>query len=67
MIKFNSGSELKEYVKEQLSNTDYAVLEDVKLINKDEFISYRARLRSLYLNPILTASIPEEPQAKWTE
>jgi hypothetical protein len=65
MIYFNNIEELKIYAKEQLTKTDYAVLPDVYLINKDEFINYRATLRQAIMFPNLTMQFPQEPKANW--
>jgi hypothetical protein len=67
MTSFNTIEELKSYIKEQLANTDYTMLEDVKLLNKNDFVIYRTILRSIYFSDPLyiTACLPNEPQPKW--
>jgi len=64
IIQFKSIEEIKAYAKQQLEKTDYAVLPDTNIANKNEFISYRGFLRSLYLNPNYT-SFPIEPIPVW--
>jgi hypothetical protein len=67
MLTFNTIEELKSYIKEQLANTDYTMLEDVKLLNKNEFVIYRTILRAIYFSDPLyiTACLPNEPQPVW--
>ena len=62
---FNTVDELKEYITKQLAKTDYAVLSDVYLVNKDEFINYRSVLRQAIIYPNLTIQLPQEPKAIW--
>ena len=70
MIYFNNIEELIAYAKQQLEKTDYAVLSDVYLTNKDEFINYRSILRQAIMFPNLSifsnsSKFPEEPKAIW--
>ena len=51
MITFNTLEEVKAYAKQQLEKTDYTVLSDVNLNNKQEFVNYRSLLRLQYFNP----------------
>jgi hypothetical protein len=62
---FNNVDQLKEYLTKQLAKTDYAVLSDVYLVNKDEFIIYRETLRQYIIYPNLNVILPEEPKAIW--
>jgi hypothetical protein len=62
---FNTIDELKKYVSEELAKTDYTVLPDVFLKNKDEFISYRVTLRKLIISPNLCEILPQKPKAIW--
>jgi hypothetical protein len=61
---FNSSEDVKEYARFRLYQTDYAVLPDVNIKNKQEFINYRIKLRSVIQDPhpgwIFNA--PPEPQ-----
>jgi hypothetical protein len=65
MITFNNADDLKQYTLDQLKATDYAMLSDVSLLNKDEFIVYRAFLRQVLKNLYLSTQFPEEPQPVW--
>jgi hypothetical protein len=65
MITFDNIDNLIDYAKKQLEKTDYTVLPDVYLINKDEFISYRFFIRQAIINPSLTTQFPQEPKAIW--
>lgn len=64
---FNTVDEAKAYLKGLLEATDYAMLPDVNITNKEAFVAYRNCVRSLYKQadstnlPNLT---PPEPQ--WT-
>lgn len=66
MITFDNIDTLINYAKKQLEKTDYTVLPDVYLINKDEFISYRFFIRQAIINPSLTIQFPQEPKAIWS-
>jgi hypothetical protein len=66
MITFDSIDNIVAYAKQQLEKTDYTVLPDVYLINKDEFVSYRSILRQVVISPSLTIQFPEEPKAIWS-
>jgi hypothetical protein len=65
MITFDNIDNVIAYAKKQLAKTDYAVLPDVYLINKDEFINYRSVLRQAIIYPNLTIQFPQEPKAIW--
>jgi hypothetical protein len=65
MITFNTSEEVKAYAKQQLEKTDYAVLPDVSLQNKSDFISYRNYIRVIYFNPITNFCFPPEPLPVW--
>ena len=69
MLTFNTIEELKSYIKEQLAKTDYAMLDDVKLLNKNEFVIYRSALRHLYFSNDLyvTTLLPGEPHPEWKD
>jgi len=64
MITFNTLEEVKAYAKQQLEKTDYTVLSDVNLNNKQEFVNYRSLLRLQYFNPNFTP-FPIEPTPIW--
>jgi hypothetical protein len=67
MITFYTLEEAKAYAKKLLEETDYAILPDVNLTNKNDFVFYRNLIRILYISPRVTASWPEKPQAIWGE
>lgn len=57
-----------ELAKQKLQETDWAVLSDVtNLDNKQDFLDYRARLRTIVIKDLTIALIEEPPQAVWTE
>lgn len=66
MMTFNTLEEVKAYAKQQLENTDYSVLPDVNLSNKQEFVGYRSILRLQYFNPNFTP-FPIEPTPIWND
>ena len=65
MINFTTTEQVKEYAKQLLENTDYSVLPDISLTNKDDFIKYRNVVRFFYFNPTVGATFPEVPKAIW--
>ena len=56
----------KIQAKSLLQASDWASLPDVNLTNKDEFLSYRATLRNLVLNPVVDPQFPTEPTPIWS-
>lgn len=62
---FQTVEELKHYCKTQLEETDWAVLPDVNLVNKEEFIRYRTTIRNLYIEGLLGCFVPDMPKAIW--
>jgi len=56
----------KQTSKVLLQATDWATLSDVNLTNKDEFLTYRATLRNLVLNPVTSPEFPSEPTPIWS-
>lgn len=57
-----------EIAKQKLQESDWAVLSDVTTLeNKQEFITYRERLRTIVIKNLEIAFIPETPVAVWTE
>lgn len=48
-----------------LTETDWTQLNDVSLINKDEFASYRQDLRTIVFNPQVDSIFPVKPQEQW--
>jgi hypothetical protein len=49
-----------------LAQTDWAVLPDVELANKQEFIDYRSNIRYLLLNDMYYNEVIEPPEPVWT-
>jgi hypothetical protein len=66
-LTFQNFEECKEYMKALLEKTDYVCLDDVKnqLENYEILIGYRSFVRSNFLNPKFTVSLPEEPKPIW--
>jgi hypothetical protein len=65
MIQFNNLEDFKKYAKEKLQETDFAVLPDVNLVNKNEFIGYRQVLRNAYLNNNVNFCFIDPPTPIW--
>ena len=59
-------AECKVKAKSLLAASDWSVLPDVGLSNSSAFISYRATLRELVINPVANPTFPTEPQAVWS-
>lgn len=56
----------KMVAESKLAATDWAVLPDVNITNKDEFVAYRAVIRDYVLNPVGgDIDWPVEPKAIW--
>jgi hypothetical protein len=55
----------KEQAKVLIANSDWSVLPDVNISNKNDFINYRSELRNLILNPIENPIFPSEPSPVW--
>lgn len=55
----------KSEAKLKLTLSDWSMLPDVSISNKQEFESYRAALRELVLNPVEIPVWPDEPQPVW--
>ena len=58
----------KAQAKVLLEESDWSQADDViaVLLNKAAFDTYRALVRSLYLNPVAQPTWPERPQAQWS-
>lgn len=65
IITFNTIEEVKAYAKKQLEETDYAVLSDVRISNKNEFEVYRSEMREVYFNPRINFQFFPAPKAIW--
>lgn len=56
----------KDKASKLLAETDWVVLPDVTtLTNKDEFVTYRAALRQIAVNPTANAVFPDKPATVW--
>ena len=50
----------------KLAATDWTQVADVPLLNKQEFVDYRATVRAIALNPPVEAIFPELPTEQWS-
>lgn len=57
----------KAYITGILSSTDWTMLPDVNLTNKDEWIAYRAALREMINDPpsVTEFDLPTKPEEIW--
>lgn len=55
----------KYKAKKRIAESDWAVLPDVNISNRDEFEAYRAALRQLILSPVANPDWPIEPNPVW--
>jgi hypothetical protein len=63
---FNCPPQLtKAIAKEKIALTDWSILPDVNISNKNEFEIYRSQLRDLIKNPVSNPTWPTEPQPIW--
>lgn len=60
-----SEQEAKESAQLLLEATDYSVLSDVDLLNKDEFVAYRANLRAIMAAPQMPVFFAPIPKPIW--
>jgi len=67
MKQFYTLEEVKAYAKKLLEETDYSVLPDVNLSNKNEFINFRILIRNVYFNPSLSFQFPDNPSPIWSK
>jgi len=63
MIQFNNLEDFKKYAKEKLQETDWSVLSDVNLLNKEEFLGYRYSIRLALINENYTFQFRDKPNA----
>jgi hypothetical protein len=66
MIQFNNLEDFKKYAKEKLQETDFAVLSDVQLKNKQEFVTYRGVIRLALITDSYNFQFQDAPIADWT-
>lgn len=56
----------KQKASDLLSETDWTVLPDVtNLTNKEDFVTYRAALRAIAVNPTVDVVFPVKPDTVW--
>jgi hypothetical protein len=60
MIQINSS-----LAAQLLRDSDWTMLSDVALQNKDEWTAYRSILRSIAINPTADVVFPPTPQEQW--
>ena len=65
MIMIIGINNVKAKAKELLEQTDYAVLSDVNITNKNEFISFRENVRVAYLHPNYSHTFEDVPTPIW--
>jgi hypothetical protein len=58
--------ENKQLAEEKLAATDWTQVADVPLLNKQEFVDYRAAVRAIALNPPVQATFPDLPVEQWS-
>ena len=64
-IKLNTA----ETAKQLLQSSDWTMLPDVQLKNKDEWVAYRAAVRAIAVNPDINTAVdpvfPPPPEERW--
>jgi hypothetical protein len=56
----------KTQAEKLLQATDWTQVADVPLLNKQEFVDYRAAVRAIALNPPVQAIFPDLPVEQWS-
>jgi hypothetical protein len=56
----------KQQAKRLLTESDWSALPDVGLVNSEDFIAYRAQVRSLMIMPVEDPEWPTKPTAVWS-
>jgi hypothetical protein len=56
----------KATAESKLQATDWTQVADVPLLNKQEFVDYRAAVRAIALNPPVQATFPDLPVEQWS-
>lgn len=64
-VEYDKTFVCKMQAKTFLLETDFAMLPDVKISNKEEFGTYRNKIRELYFNPVEDPVWPEVPIPQW--
>jgi hypothetical protein len=65
MITIYGIEAIQDKARELLQQTDYAVLPDVNLFNKQEFTDFRQQVRSVFITPVDEFTFPDVPVAIW--
>jgi len=65
MITIYGIEAIQDKARELLQQTDYAVLPDVNLFNKQDFLDFRAQIRSVFITPVNEFTFPDVPLAIW--
>jgi len=65
LIAYQPKLNCKNEAKRKISACDWSVLQDVKLLNQSEFITYRLILRDYIFNPVENPDFPPEPEPIW--
>jgi hypothetical protein len=55
----------KVYAGRLLVATDWAMMPDANLVNKEAFADYRRKVRALRINPVTNPTWPQLPKPKW--
>jgi len=55
----------KATAEQKLAATDWTQVSDVPLLNKQDFVDYRAAVRAIALNPPVQATFPDLPAEQW--
>lgn len=63
--QFGTAEDNKQYARFRLYQTDYAVLDDVNLSNKEAFVNYRIHLRSVIQDPHGAWMFEKPPEPQW--
>ena len=56
----------KATAEQKLAATDWTQVADVPLLNKQDFVDYRAAVRAIALNPPVQATFPDLPAEQWS-
>ncbi len=56
----------KQEAEQKLAATDWTQVADVPLLNKQDFVNYRATVRTIALNPPVQATFPDLPAEQWS-
>lgn len=57
----------KVYAGRLLAATDWALMPDADLVNKEEYVEYRRKVRALRINPMAVPKWPDLPKPVWAK